>query len=556
MPQDAFTLRHVARELSQTLVGGKISKINQPEKEELSLLIYTKKRTVKLILNVNASDCGVYFCDEEKENPLVAPNFCMLLRKHLQNAEILEVSQVAFERIIAFRLLCNSDFSSCERILYAEVMGKYSNLILTEKGVVMGALKTVPLEEYAKRVLMTGARYALPAPQEKVNPTDFEALSALLPSPKDAKFLFENVAGLAPVTAEQIVLTYRGGRFSKHVYDYIFSEEISPCVSVCKGIPADFFARYEEENALSFSTLSEAQSYFYMEKRSKKRLESGRKKLENAVRNAKKKVEKRLSQILGKYRECEDMEQNRVKGELLTANLYRLSRGMEGCELQNYYDETGGTLKITLDSQLTPSQNAQRYYKKYQKQKRTLEALLPQEKEARREADYLESLLVATQTAAGDEDIKAIEEELVSAGLYRLPPARNKKKREELSCRVYEKEGFRILAGRNNLQNDRLVRSAHPEDIWLHTQKYHSAHVVVQANGKPVPDKVLEYAASVCALFSEGKQGSKIPVDYCAVKFVKKPSGAKAGFVIYTDYQTLLVDPLRESNHHSVSLNE
>ncbi len=547
MPQDAFTLRFVAKELNDALQGGKINRINQPDKEELSLLIYTGKRTLKLVLNVNASDCGAYFSDEERENPLTAPNFCMLLRKHLQNAQILSVEQVAFERILAFRLFCHSDFSSCERVLYAEIMGKYSNLVLAENDRILGALKTTSLEESHRRVLLTGATYRLPNPQDKVSPLDLPALSALFEGNDDptGQFVFEHVAGLAPSTAQWLVDECIFDGFASYLHAAIFHHKPIPCVLERKGAPVDFYA-YLVEGATRFDTLSEAQSYFYAKKRAKKKHEQLKRKLENAVKTARKKQEKRLSQILDKYQECEEMELNRIRGELITANLYRLERGMRGCELQNYYDEKGGTLKIPLDITLTPSQNAQRYYKKYQKQKRTLDALAPQERELRAELNYLERLFSAVQTAEEEEDLRAVEEEMLSAELLKAPPSRTKKKKAEIPFRTFEREGFRILAGRNNLQNDRLVRASAPNDIWLHTQKYHSSHVVVQTEGKPLPDGVLLYAARLCARYSDGKAGSKIPVDYCQIKYVKKPSGAKAGFVIYTDYQTLLVDPLEE----------
>lgn len=547
MPQDAFTLRFIAKELDRTLRGGKINKINQPEREELALLIYTGKRTVKLTVNANASDCGIYFSQDEKENPLTAPNFCMLLRKYVQNAEILGIEQVLFERIIAIHLACHSDFSACERILYVEIMGKYSNVLLCEKGVILGGMKMTSLEENHRRILMSGAKYTLPEPQDKVDPTDLSALKELLITPQEnmANFLFTHVAGLAPCTAEQIVRSYTGGGFAEHVHRYIFSEEVSPCVVERNGVPTDFLARFVE-GAIPFETLSDAQAYFYTKKRTKKALDRMRRKLESAVLTARKKQEKRLAQILDKYKECEDMERNRIKGELITANLYALSRGMQSCELYNYYDENGGTLKITLDSTLTPAQNAQRYYKKYQKQKRTLEALLPQEEEMRAELDYSQSLLCAIAAADGEEDLRSVEEELISAGLVRVQKNAAKKKKAEIPYRTYEKMGFRIFAGRNNLQNDRLVRQSSGEDTWLHTQKYHSSHVVIKAEGREIPDEVLLYAAQICARYSDGKSGEKIPVDYCLVRHVKKPSGSKAGFVVYTDYKTLLVDPLRE----------
>ena len=518
MPQDAFTLRLNARELNSFLAGGKINKINQPEREEITFLIYTGKQVLKLALNVNASDCGAYFTDAVKENPSAAPAFCMLLRKHLLNAEIKEISLVGFERILAFRFFCVSDFSETEKILYAEIMGKYSNLVLTENGVILGALKTTAVGENCKRLVFSGAKYALPEPQDKVDPSDYPALFALLkeaPKEDPAGFLFKRVRGIAPVTAENIVNRYGGGIFAKHVYDYLFSNEITACVN-----ERDFFARWEE-NAELFPTLSAAQAFFYNRKRREKELSALRRKLHSAVNSAVKKQEKRLAQILQKQSDCKDAELNRVRGELLTANLWKIEKGARGVELQNFYDEKGGALKIALDPSRTPSENAQSYFKKYRKEKRTLEALAPQEEETKREISYLRSLSAAAEFAKDKEDLTALEEELIAAGI--LKETNGKKKKEKVvSFRSFEKDGFRILAGRNNMENDKLVRSARPDDLWLHAKAYHSCHVVVKTEGKPVPDEVLLFAAGICAQYSDGK-GDKVPVDYCEVRFVKKP---------------------------------
>lgn len=544
MPQDAFTLRLNALELSDALSGGRINKINQPAREEISIVIYTGKRTVKLSLNANASDCGVYFSEDEKENPLVAPNFCMLLRKHLQGAQIMDITTVGFERIIAIRLHCISDFSECERILYAEIMGKYSNLLLTENEIILGALKTTAADENCRRLILPGAKYVFPAPQDKVNPADEAALAALCSRPEGdlAHFLFTRVAGLAPCTAEDIAAAYQGGDLAAFVRGYLFSDEISPCVLENNGNVVDFFAR-RHAGAIPFDTLSAAQAYFYAKKRAKNTLEGTRRKLLSAVSQAKKKQEKRLAQIAEKQRSAADAETVRLKGELLTANLYALSRGMTSCELVNYYDESGAKIKISLDAQLTPSQNAQAYFKRYQKQKRTLDALAPQEAETRRELSYLESLLPLLSSAENTQDLKAAEEELMSEGLIKAPPVRRGgKKPTEIPFRTFERDGFTVYAGRSNIQNDRLVRMSAPNDLWLHARNLHSAHVVIRTQGRKVPKDVLDFAAGVCAKFSAAG-GSKIPVDCCPVKNVRKPKGSKAGFVTYSDFETVLGDP-------------
>ena len=268
MPQDAFTLRLVAKELDETLSGGRINRINQPSRDEVSLLIYTGKRTLKLSLNANASDCGAYFDGTETENPAVAPNFCMLLRKHIQGALVSSVGLVGFERILRFRLLCGSDFSTAERELYLEVMGKYSNLILTENGVILGALKTTSLDDAVRRMIFPGVKYVLPAPQDKADPSDEGALRAVLQSPMEdlGRFLFTRVAGLAPSTAEQIAASYKGGDLCDHVRTFLFSDDISPCVLERNGAPVDFYAR-AVAGATRYPTLSAAQSAYYDKKR-------------------------------------------------------------------------------------------------------------------------------------------------------------------------------------------------------------------------------------------------------------------------------------------------
>ena len=343
-------------------------------------------------------------------------------------------------------------------------------------------------------------------------------------------------------TAEDIARSFTGGDLAAHVYAFLFSDEISPCVLERGGTVVDFYARYAE-NATKFATLSEAQCYFYQMKRRKNVLEATRRRLTSALSQASKKQEKRLAQIAEKKRQASDAETLRQKGELITANLWALARGMKSCELVNYYDEAGGTVRIALDERLTPSQNAQAYFKRYQKQKRTLEALAPQERETRAELAYLESLSPLVASSDSADDLAALEEELVGAGLVKPQQTeRRGAKKPEVPFRAYEREGFAVCAGRSNLQNDRLVRMSAPDDLWLHARGLHSAHVVIRTNGKQPPESVVAFAAAVCAKYSAGK-GEKIPVDVCEIKYVRRIKGAKAGLVTYTDFTTVLGDP-------------
>ena len=560
MPQDAFTLRHVARELNAMLAGGKVNKIIQPSRDEVDILLYAGGKTRKLLLNTHASFARACVSDAARTAPEVAPNFCMLLRKHLSGATLTQVRLEGFERILSFSFDCMGEFTRAQRTLYAEIMGKYSNLILTENGVITGALKVSSLQENFKRALFPGAKYLPPEPQDKANPADraatLERLRAFAGGDL-AEFLFQNLSGLALPTARLLAreLGDRTQPFAdlaeaaeEKVHAFIFSDETAPAVERRGGEAKDFHARFP--GGERYESVNAAMEAYYSERESRRDFADRQRRLESILSARRKKEEKKLALLLERERECADMEKNRISGELITANIYALRKGMEGCELVNYYEEDAPTVRIALDKTLSPAQNAQKYYKRYNKQKRTLAAVAPQKKEALADLDYTQSMLSSLARAENRLDLQEIEEELRAAGLL---PAANKKAKAApaVPFRTFTACGFRIFAGRNNVQNDRLVRSAAPDDIWLHTQKYHSAHVLIRTDGKAVPDDVLRVAAEICAHFSDGQASGKVPVDYCERRFVKKPSGAKAGFVVYTDYRTLLAVPNRHAELES-----
>ncbi len=569
MPQDAFHIRRLAAELNALLPQGKINRISQVNKDELTFIVYTGKSTVKLIISASASGARVCLSSTEKEPAPVAPNFCMLLRKHLQGAEILAVRQHEFERIIEIDFHCTTDFSESDRTLHCELMGKYSNVVLTEKGIILGALKTSSLEDNTHRVLLAGAKYLYPAPQEKLTILEGAGMRSRLesflfnrPEGVDKEtlsvWLFENVAGLALPTAREIVsrAEQKAGALSllfshsskaplwDFVKEFCLSEPCVPCIKEEKGLPTDFFA-FPVEGGLPMPSLCKAEDEYFTRRENKKGFEDKKRKLENLLRGYKKKQTKKLQETLERLKEAEKADAYRIQGELLTANLYRVEKGMTSIELDDWYSPEGGKVKISLDSTLSPSKNAQRLFKIYNKHKRAKEILTPMLAKEQAEIEYADSVLAAILAAENGEDLTEIQTEMTDMGLLRAPKARagGKKKETLVPFRTFEKDGVTILAGRNNLQNDRLLKSASPEDIWLHTQKYHSAHVIIVTQGGQVRDEVLLYAAELCAYYSDGREGDKIPVDYCKRKFVKKPSRSKAGFVTYTDYKTILVTP-------------
>ncbi len=545
MPQDAFTIKYVADELNGRLAGGKISKIVQYDRDSLTFIIYTRNGTVKLDICLSARACRMSLTDGERPVPRTAPAFCMLLRKHLANAEILKIAQLPFERVVTVDFLCTSEFEKLEMRLYVELMGKYSNAVLTQNGVILGALKTTAIGENTKRVLFSGVKYVLPEPQDKISPDDLGALEEAFKyaSGDMAAFISQKVKGVAYSTALDIAETYGENITAKDVHSYICGGQCSPCVTFADGEPSDFKARCASQIKRDYPTVLEAQTAYYDYVYAKQTFTEAQKKLLSALAGAQKKIEKRLQIIHSKLSECLGAEDIKLKGELITAYMYAIPRGTDSFEVVNYYDEKGGKIKIALDKTLSPAQNAQRYYKRYAKLKRTQESVTAQKTEAAERLDYLKSIEAHICSAENLTDLGGTAEELAAIGLIKDESKGKKTKSAPAPFREFEIGGFRVLAGRNNMQNDRLLKAASGSDIWLHTQGYHSAHVVIACGGGGVPEKVLLAAAEICAYYSDGRGGTKIPVDYTRRKYVKKPPASNAGFVIYTDYKTVLAEP-------------
>ena len=486
MPQDAFTLRYIAKELKQRLTGGKISKIVQPDRDNLIFIIYTANGNVKLEACLSAQASRLSLTDGETTAPLTAPNFCMLLRKHLQNAEILDIEQPDFERIIYFDLKCVSDFSESVMRLYFEIMGKYSNAVLTENGVITGALKTTSIGENTKRVLFGGVKYTLPEPQDKFPPEDTAAVAEALKRYEGDKagFISGKVKGISYATADEISNSHNGNPSAEDIKNYVFGTVPAPCVTFVNGEPNDFKVVSVSKDKKEFDSVLGAQSYYYSYITRKKKFGEKKNRLLSALDSGIKKIDKKLANMRDKLEECKDTEIIRLKGELITANIYSLSKGMTGFEAVNYYDEDCKKITVALDKTLTPSQNAQRYFKKYAKLKRTKQNVDVQLATAIEQKDYLNGIRTHVCTAEEIMDLEETERELAENGLVKKTD--NRKKNPVLTpYREYGFEGFKILAGRNNLQNERLTKSLSPNDLWLHTQKYHSSHVAVITEGRP-----------------------------------------------------------------------
>lgn len=573
MPQDAITLKKLSHELNDLLTGARVNKITQPSSDEVILFVYTDNGNAKLSISASALFSRVGFTSAERKNPAVAPGFCMLMRKHLLNATVKNVELLGSERIIKITFNSKNDFlEPTEKQLYCEIMGKYSNVILCENDVIAGTMKPSQIDFSKDRTLLCGVKYTLPKAQEKI---EFGQKNQVLSYFSDfcggdlTEYVFNGIKGFSlPAAKEAVFRALKTTAFDYPLSDdkkpspenlyakideFLSQNDTSPCVVYSSdNLPLDyFFTDYVTVKGEKkfFDCLCDAEEEFFDLKRALREKSELKNKLISATNAALKKERKKLQSIHDKESECADGEKYRIFGELITANLYKIKRGDKFLIAQNYYDDNA-EIKINLDETLSPNANAQKHFKKYTKIKNTLKAITPQKEQTLSEIDYLESVLSEINSAQTATDLADVEEELKFTGVIKTQNGGVKIKKADLKInyRTFEYNGYKIRAGKNNIQNDKLTFSSRPSDMWLHAKNYHSAHVVIESNGKHVPDEIILIAAEICAFYSEAKGGGKVEVDYCQKKYVKKPPQAKSGAVIYTDFKTILVTPSAHKN--------
>ncbi len=566
MPQDAITLRKTASELNNVVAGAKINKITQPTAEEIILTLYGKNGSFKLCVCANAIGARVGFTTIEKKNPTTPSGFCMLLRKHLLNATVKEINTIQDERIIKITFDGKNEFlEPAEKELYCEIMGKYSNVIFCENEIICGTLKTSLLEIGKERALLAGVKYALPKSQGKCSIYNKEKSLEILNGFSFGdlgEYIFNNFQGFSLASANEIAFRTFGKtvfesntslslNFYNEICDFINSKPSSPNVLSSLDKLSDFyFCDYKsvKGNKLYFDTLLQAETYFFDTKQLVREFNELKNKLISTVKSKLKKEQKKLQIIREKELACADAESLRQLGELIISNIYKIKRGDKIVTVENYYDENR-PLEIKLDEQLSPNANAQKYFKKYNKLKNTLKAIIPQKEQAEYECAYLQSVLAELEIAQNVADLNSIEDELKESGIIKVAvKIKQSKKQEKIEYRIFEYSGYTIYAGKNNIQNDKLTFSARPSDLWLHTKDYHSAHVIIPCGSSHIPDEILQLAAEICAYYSEAKSGDKVPVDYTQRKYVKKPPKSKYGAVIYTDFKTVYVTPNAHKN--------
>ena len=552
MPKDFYSVYKTALTLNEKLRGAKVNKITQPENYELDFLLYNGK-SFTLTVNVSPELLRAGLTDIEKPSPAVAPSFCMLLRKYLQGGEITGVRTLNDDRIIDISFTNKNDFFETENLdLIVELMGKFSNAFLVKDGCIAGALKNAPRELSAKRLIASGLKYTFIEKDYKPLLWDAEALKKTFRDNEGltADFLIKNFGGLSPVTAEEAVyrikkLSYNYDLFAKEFLSLLHSPE-GVIITDEKGFkdvyPFDYLSLNGKRR--EYSDFLSAQKAYFDGKQIKKTVDGKRREILSAITPHVKHEQKKLSNILLKIESAKDADKYRLYGELITASAYAVKRGDKRAELTNYYSDNQEKIAIPLDENLSPQKNAQKYFARYAKLKNTLKAAIPQKEETEARLKYLSELKSEAEELLTDDDYRDIKEELVLSGILKAEKSKRTEKKRVSEYLSFEYLGFKIFAGKNNVQNDRLTFSSHGGDIWLHVKNYRSSHVIIKTDGKEPPEAVLLTAAEIAAYYSEVKlSGTKTAVDYAYKKFVKKPPKANPGAVIYTDFKTLTVIP-------------
>jgi predicted ribosome quality control (RQC) complex YloA/Tae2 family protein len=575
MPLDAICLTGVVRELREAVLGLRIEKIQQPARDQV---ILTLRGSRKLLLCAGASQARIHLTTAARENPAQPPMFCMLLRKHLGGGRLSAIDQPALERAVILTIdMVDEMGEPGQRRLVIECMGRYSNLILLDgQDRIIDCLRRVDMEMSEKRQVLPGLFYRLPPAQEKLDPLsisgeDFRAMLDAAPDGTEAaRWLLDRFTALSPLVCRE--LAHADCQDGEHLLDDGDRERLAGTFSVWQemvrgesgrrftpwmltrdGTPSDFSYMPIEQYGKAmegqpwdaFSPMLDA---FYEKREQAERVRQRGADLQRTAANARDRARRKLVLQEKEYAQTQDRDRLRVCGELITANLYRMEKGQSTLRAQNYYEEGCPEMDIPLDPLLTPQQNAAKYFKRYSKAKTAEKYLSEQMAAARRERDWLESVLDELSRAETEQDFVDIRRELREAGHIRGGVSGKREPRRGPSRpRAFRSSGgLRILVGRSNTQNDQLVREAFKSDYWFHTQRIHGSHVILCAEGREPDERSMTEAAMLAAWFSQGREGGQVAVDYTQVKNVKKPAGARPGMVVYDPYQTAYVTPEEE----------
>lgn len=568
MAFDGITVAALTKELKETICDGRIAKIAQPESDELLLTIKTKEGQRRLSISASASLPLIYLTNDNKPSPMTAPNFCMLLRKHIGNGRIVDVSQPGLERIIQLRIEHLDELGDLrQKTLVIEIMGKHSNIIFCdEKDRIIDSIKHVPAQMSSVREVLPGRPYFIPDTMEKQNPLtaageDFS--QALQGKPmRISKAVYTSFTGISPVVAEEIcylagidsqmtasdltddMLTHLYRQFQYYMED-VRNGAFNPVIYFDGNTPKEFSAlpltHFQNLEKKEYSSISEVLSTYYATRNALVRIRQKSADLRHIVQTALERNRKKYELQSRQLKDTENRDLYKVYGELINAYGYQLPEGSKELTALNYY--TGEEITIPLDPVKTPQENAQKYFARYNKQKRTYEALTELISETGDEIRYLESVESALDIALYEEDLTQIKEELSQAGYIRRRQQKKKAKILSRPLHYVSSDGYHMYVGKNNLQNEELTfHFASGNDWWFHAKGVPGSHVILKSGGDKVPDRTFEEAGRLAAYYSKNRGNEKAEIDYIEKKHVKKVNGGRPGFVIYHTNYSLVID--------------
>lgn len=568
MAFDGITIANIVHELNETLLDGRINKIAQPENDELLLTIKSPGGQRRLYISASASLPLIYLTESNKPSPMTAPGFCMLLRKHIQNGRITKIYQPQFERIIIFEIEHLDELGDlCTKRLIVEIMGKHSNIIFCNKeDMIIDSIKHVSAQMSSVREVLPGRPYFIPDTMEKSDPltVTLEAFLSLLrrkPMPL-SKAIYTSFTGVSPIVAEEIctisglesgipplelsedLLIHLFHQFTNY-FESLREGDFHPVIYIHNGEPKDFaclplshYSIYTKKEFTSVSTMLET---YYASKNTITRIRQKGTDLRRVVQTSLERSRKKYDLQLKQLKDTANRDKYKVYGELIHTYGYHLQSGAKELEALNYY--TNETIRIPLDETKTPAENASKYFEKYNKQKRTFEALTNLIEETNADILYLDSIANALDIARSEDDLAQIKEELTLSGYVKRKYAKKKVKITSKPFHYRSSDGYDIYVGKNNIQNEELTfQFASGNDWWFHAKGVPGSHVIVKANNEELPDRTFEEAGKLAAYYSKSRGNEKVEIDYIQKKHVKKPSGGKPGFVVYYTNYSLVID--------------
>ena len=578
MSFDGFVTHCVTDELRSKLLNGKIDKVYQPEKDEIILSVRTRSGNYKLLLSASASNPRIHLTEVQRENPMTPPMLCMLMRKHLAGAVIVDIKQNGFDRVVRIDAETRNELGDlCTRSVIIEIMGRHSNIILVDdSGRIMDSAKHIDFTVSAVRQVLPGMTYELPPAQDKTAADSLKAtelMEALAAQPEDTlmdKFLLSEIMGMSPLLAREIVYRFSGNTkmmkcevdcaaFVVHTVDFLKNicggiYEPSLVIEPSEKKPVAFscvrLGQYEGAYKIEeYDSISEVIDSFFEIRSRREHMNRRSAALLKLIHNNIERCQKKIVMHKEHIRSAQDRDKYKMYGDLLTANLYRIKYGDKSVRVQNYYSESGEKIEIPLKADISPSQNAQRFYKRYNKAKTTEKFASEQLEIAENEKYYLESVADALENADTPVELDEIRQELMTEGyIAKQNNAKKKQQKKSEPIKIISVDGYEILIGRNNRQNDELtLKSAYSTDLWFHTKEIPGSHTIIRTRGTgEAPETTMMQAAKLAAYYSKARNSSKVPVDYTLIKNVKKPNGAKPGMVIYDRYNTVYVTPSEE----------